>query len=115
MSHPVFFEPSLTPTLAEVVTWSSARTLQGADLTQIIRGIAVLEEGEPGDLTFLDNPKYLDHLAQTRASACLVSETYASRVPASTVALITAEPYRAFGLVLAHLFPDALRPTSVCP
>jgi UDP-3-O-[3-hydroxymyristoyl] glucosamine N-acyltransferase len=67
----------------------------------------------PGTLVFLDNPKYADDLGKTRATACLVTQRYAERVPETTIALVTDEPYAACAKVSARLFPDSMRPGSV--
>ncbi len=113
MSAPLFFRPACTPTLAEVVAWTGAAPAEGADLGAAITGVAPLDAAEAGALTFLDNPRYAGALPGTRAAACLVPKTYAAHVPSGTVALVAAEPYRAVALVLAKLYPDALRPGPV--
>ena len=113
MDELMFFRRALTPTLAEIVEWTGAKTLPGADLTATIKGVAPLDQGRKGDLVFLDNPKYAAQLAGTEASACLVQERYADRVPGHVVALIAREPYRACALVTARLFPTAARPQSL--
>jgi UDP-3-O-[3-hydroxymyristoyl] glucosamine N-acyltransferase len=78
-----------------------------------IDAVAALDEAGPGDLAYMDNPRYGDALAATRAGICLVSRRYAERVPASTLALVVPDPYRAYAAVLARLHPSALRPGSV--
>ncbi len=113
MNEPQFFVRALTPTLAEIVEWTGALVAPGADLSQKIQGLAPLDKGGPGDLVFLDNPKYAPQLARTRATACLMQERYAAQAPQGTVALVTNEPYRASALVAARLYPQALRPRSL--
>ena len=113
MSDPVFFRRAVAPTLAEVVSWTGCRASPDADLTLVIHAVAPLDLAVPGDLVFLDNPRYADALAATRASACLVQDRYRGRVPPGTVALVTPEPYRAFALVSGRIYPDALRPGSL--
>ena len=61
----------------------------------------------------MDNPKYVDALAATRAGVCLVAKRFAGRAPAGTVVLATARPYEAFAEALARLYPAALRPGSL--
>ncbi len=113
MSDPVFFERACTPTLAEIIAWTGAKVTEGADLSLTISGVAPLDMGEPGTLVFLENPKYADMLPKTRATACLVAEKSAVHVPACTVALVVADPYRAFANVVGRLYPDAMRPGSL--
>ena len=66
--------------------------------SRVIRDVAALDQAGPGDLTFLDNPRYLDALKRTRAAAALVSPRYAGAAPATCAALIAAEPYRAMAV-----------------
>ncbi len=113
MNDPDFFRPALTPSLAEIAEWTGARPNEGADVSIRINGVAPLDHAVPGQLVFLDNPKYADTLGATRASACLVAARYAPRVPAGVVALVTPQPYRAFGVVLQKMYPDAVRPMSL--
>jgi UDP-3-O-[3-hydroxymyristoyl] glucosamine N-acyltransferase len=108
-----FFRRAVTPTLAEIVEWTGARPAPGVDLTQTIVDVAPLDRARPGDLVFLDNPKYVGQLQHTRATACLIGEKYAERAPNSLAALIVREPYRACALVSARLYPDAARPSSL--
>ena len=77
---------------------------------RLIAGAAPLDTASEGDLSFLDNPKYVKHLATTRAAACLCQKRYADRVPEHVAVLETAEPYRAYSLYLARAYPAALRP-----
>ena len=58
----------------------------------------------------LDNRKYLAALKETGAAAVFVSAEHASRVPATSVPLISRDPYRAFAKSLEMFFPDAGHP-----
>jgi UDP-3-O-[3-hydroxymyristoyl] glucosamine N-acyltransferase len=112
MAKTSFFPPALTPSIGAIVDWTGARADDGADMTLIIRGVAPIDRAAPGDLTFLDNPRYAADLSKTRASAVLLQPRHRDRAPAGCVALSTAQPYRAFAEVLLRLFPDASRPAS---
>ncbi|QXX73653.1 UDP-3-O-(3-hydroxymyristoyl)glucosamine N-acyltransferase [Methylovirgula sp. HY1] len=113
MSDPVFFRAASRPRLADILSWTGARASGISDLeARIVAHVAPLDEAGPSDLAFFDNPKYLDALLATRAMACFVTERFAARVPKTTLALVTPEPYRAFAIVLAHFFPQAVSPGS---
>jgi UDP-3-O-[3-hydroxymyristoyl] glucosamine N-acyltransferase len=112
MAKTSFFAPALAPSIGSIVEWTGAQPNDGADLTLIIRGVAPIDRAGPGDLTFLDNPRYAATLSQTRASAVLLQPRYSARAPAGCVALSTGEPYRAFAQVLIRLFPSAASPGS---
>jgi len=108
-----FFPPSSAPSLAEVASWCGATLAAHADPGRVIRDVAALDHAGPGDLTFLDNPKYLDALKRTRAAAALVAPRYAAAAPATCAALVAPEPYRAMALVMTRLYPSAAKPGSV--
>lgn len=63
-----------------------------------ICAINTLKDAKEGELSFLDNPKYLKDLAMTKASAVLVKNDFLTSVPEGCVALVTQEPY----LLLAY-------------
>ncbi len=110
--HDSFFSAPRTLNLKELVQISGARLVRaGSDV--VITGVAPLESAGYGDLTFLDNAKYVKHLAVTQASACLCSDRFIDRVPDHVAVLETAQPYRSYAAVLAHVFPDAMRPTGI--
>ena len=108
-----FFRRAATPTLAEIVEWTGAKPTGEVDLGQTIVDVAPLDRARLGDLVFLDNPKYVDQLSGTRATACLVGERHAELVPKGVAALVVREPYRACAIVTARLYPDAARPGSL--
>lgn len=112
MAKTNFFPAVLTPTIGAIVEWTGAQPNDGADLTLGIRGVAPIDRAGPGELTFLDNPRYAAQLSKTRASAVLLQPRYSAQVPAGCVALATGQPYRAFAEVLLRLHPGAARPGS---
>ena len=112
MSDPVFY-PAPTPLqLGEAAALAGAGLPDGADPGQLITGAAPLEEAGPGDLAYMDNAKYAEALAQTRAGLCLVSRRFAAKVPRTTSPLVVPDPYRSFALVLGRLYPSMARPGS---
>jgi UDP-3-O-[3-hydroxymyristoyl] glucosamine N-acyltransferase len=58
-----------------------------------IRGVAGIVEAQPGDLTFVSNPKYTSRVKTTQASAVIVSTNFQD---ISAATLRTANPYLAF-------------------
>jgi len=112
MEHPGFFEragPFALGTVAEAV---GAKPAEGSNPGIAIKDVRPLDSAGPGDLSFLDNPKYLPLFAKTAASACLVAPKFAGHVPAGTAGLITPEPYRAFARALLLFYPDAGKPKA---
>jgi len=71
----------------------------------VITGLAGFQDAGPGDLTFVDDPKLLKQLDDTRASAVILSQGHDVPVPA----LRTADPRAAFAAALGIYAPDADR------
>lgn len=113
MSDPVFIAPKGGLTLGAVAEACGVPLPEGADPSQAVTGAAPLESAGPTELAYMDNARYGDALAGTRALACLVSPRFAARVPAGTVALVTRDPYRAYAGLLARLYEEAMRPRSL--
>jgi len=107
-----FFPAVASPTLREIAEWTGAKIAGEAAAETRVRDVAALDAAGPGDLTFLDNPRYLPQLKISRAVAAFVQPRYRADTPASCVALITAQPYRAMAQAMARLFPSAARPES---
>ncbi|TKB44137.1 UDP-3-O-(3-hydroxymyristoyl)glucosamine N-acyltransferase [Thalassotalea mangrovi] len=82
-------------TLAELAT-KLGGTVMG-DGNCVIQKLAALEEAGTGDIAFLANSKYRQHLQHTQASAVILSEDDAQYCP--TNALILANPYLGFARV----------------
>jgi UDP-3-O-[3-hydroxymyristoyl] glucosamine N-acyltransferase len=77
----------------------------------MLTGVAPLQTAGPAEVSFLDNRKYLPALEATQAGAVLVHPDHAARVPAASVAVVTAEPYAAWARVAALFHPlPPLRP-----
>jgi UDP-3-O-[3-hydroxymyristoyl] glucosamine N-acyltransferase len=113
MSAPFFFKRSGGLTLREIASLVGGEARAGADLDLRISGIAPLDRACPDDLSFLDNPKYVELAATTAAGICLTTPRFAGALPARVCVLHVREPYRALVEVARALFPDALRPTSL--
>ncbi|HEX4553977.1 MAG TPA: UDP-3-O-(3-hydroxymyristoyl)glucosamine N-acyltransferase [Xanthobacteraceae bacterium] len=99
-------------TLAEIALLTGAVPRDGVTLSHQITGIAPIDHAGPGDLTFIDNPKFAAALEVTKAGAVLTTERFEGHVPASVNLLRTRKPYRAFVIVAREFYRDRLRPTS---
>ena len=116
MSEPIFFRAALQPSLADVCAWTGAVAAPHLDLGAfVVSWVAPIEAAGANALVFFENPKYLEALRTTRATACLIAPRFAADVPEGTIALVTSEPYRAFALVVARIFPDCGRARCSAP
>jgi UDP-3-O-[3-hydroxymyristoyl] glucosamine N-acyltransferase len=98
--HPV--GPPLT--LAEAAAIAGGE-LRGGDPSRQVTGVGPLAGAGPDEVSFLDNRRYADQLAATRAAAVVLAADFAQRLPAGTAAIVTAQPYLGFGRVAARLHP----------
>ncbi len=84
-------------TLQELAQRTGGRVV--GDGATVINSAATLEQARPGQITFLNNQKYLPLLKTTRASAVIVGEEMESAPPL----LVSADPYYAFMQVVVFL------------
>jgi UDP-3-O-[3-hydroxymyristoyl] glucosamine N-acyltransferase len=113
MGEQHFFRCASTLTVGEIVALTGARPKEGADLEQRILNVAPIDRAEPDDLTFLDNARFSDALASTRAGVVLTTDRFAARAPSNVVVLQARHPYEAFVAVARTLYREALRPSSL--
>ncbi len=112
MEHPGFFERAGPFTAAELAERIGATLRPGDDGARALSDLRPLGDAGAAHLTFVDNRKYLEQLAATRAAACIVAPAFADRLPAGVVALLMAAPYRGFALALQAFYPTSLKPKT---
>ncbi len=75
---------------------------------ETVTNISRIEEGTPGTLTFLANPKYTHYLYSTLASAAIVSQELALETPLKLTLIRVKDPYRSLAKLLSMVeqIPD---------
>ena len=109
MADPRFFRPAGRFALGALASLAEAR-LVGGDPQREIADVAPLESAGRDQVTFLDNARYLEQAAATRAAACLIRPQHADRLPNDVARLLTPDPYRGYAQVAAAFYPDAAAP-----
>jgi UDP-3-O-[3-hydroxymyristoyl] glucosamine N-acyltransferase len=87
-----------------------ADLLQGqvqGDGQATVNRLAKIEEGTPGALSFLSNPKYEHFLYTTGASAVIVAKTLELKQTVATNLILVDDPYSAFSTLL-EVYQQAL-------
>jgi UDP-3-O-[3-hydroxymyristoyl] glucosamine N-acyltransferase len=85
-------------TLKELAELVGGTVVGDADIT--IRSVAAIADAQPGEITFVANPKYLSLLPSTRASAVIVApDTEAPHL----ATIVCRNPYLAFARILTYL------------
>jgi len=64
-----------------------------------ITGLHTLNEATSSQISFFNDKKFLNTLADTKAGAVFIAEEYAELLPESTIALVTDEAYLKLALV----------------
>ncbi|SAY47758.1 UDP-3-O-(3-hydroxymyristoyl)glucosamine N-acyltransferase [Komagataeibacter rhaeticus] len=81
-------------------------------------GIAPLQSATLGQVSFLDNRRYLPLLAGTGAGAVIVAPAFADKVPLHAAALVSRTPYQAWARIASLFYPPppvnpGIHPTAV--
>ncbi len=95
-------------TLKELAELLGGKVVGDGDVE--ISGVASIDEANPGTITFIANPKYLPKLAQTKASAIIVSPEVTQ---AEKPLLCVANPYLAFAKVVSLCSSQPYQPKGI--
>lgn len=79
----------------------------------LIEGASPIETATAGQISFIDNPKYLKYLENTKASAVFCAEKHVDQLPEGVVGLVHSTPYKAYGQAIRLLYPTAMRPQPI--
>lgn len=115
MADPRFFERHGPFSLAELAERGGATVAPGCDPTLKLLDVAPLDTAGPGDIAFLDNPKYLPALAATKAGACILSEKHRARAPAGMPLLIVPAPYVSYARIAQVFYPPRRPRPGIAP
>lgn len=67
---------------------------------EAVTGVSKIEEGKPGTLAFLANPKYNKYIYTTQASVVLVNKDFEAEQPINATLIRVADAYRAIAQLL---------------
>ncbi|WP_080054510.1 UDP-3-O-(3-hydroxymyristoyl)glucosamine N-acyltransferase [Spirosoma aerolatum] len=85
-------------TVKQIATLLGGEVAGNESLT--ITGLAKIEEGQPGDISFLSNLKYEPHLYTTQASAVIVDRSFEPKKPVASALIFVENSYSAFTRLL---------------
>lgn len=115
MADPRFFSKPTPRTLADIAALTGASLSSGSSPDLLIEDVAPLDSAGPGHISFLDNVRYRDQFAGSRASACVVAPDMADRAPAGMALLLTPTPYKAYALAAQAFYPDRKPAVLISP
>ncbi len=115
MADPRFFTAAGPFKLGALADLSGAAIGEGADWERLVKDVAPLDAAGPDDLSFLDNRRYLEAFAASRAGACVVASKFAGRAPPGMALLLTEEPYKVYARIAQAFYPAARVGAGVAP
>lgn len=65
-----------------------------------VNNLSKIEEGQPGTLTFLSNPKYTEYIYTTKASVVLVNKNFKPEKPVKATLIRVDDAYKSLALLL---------------
>jgi len=83
------------------------------DGSALLSTVAKIEEGTPGALSFLANPKYEAHIYTTGSTAVLVNKDFKASSPISATLIRVENAYTAFTQLLEHFSNQVSNKTGV--
>lgn len=107
MADSRFFTHKSSLKLSDIVAFSGASLVppkNGAAMEEA-QDIASLEDAQAEHISFLDNIKYVEQFAASKAGACFVREKFSARAPAHMTLLISDNPYYDFALTAQRFYP----------
>jgi UDP-3-O-[3-hydroxymyristoyl] glucosamine N-acyltransferase len=110
MADPRFFDRAGPYSLDALAALSGATLHDPNSGGILVADVGPLETTGPDELTFLDNPKYLDAFVRSRAGAAFVAERAIAQAPPGMALLIARDPYKAFARAAQAFYP-AVKPT----
>ncbi|MCL2715314.1 MAG: UDP-3-O-(3-hydroxymyristoyl)glucosamine N-acyltransferase [Alphaproteobacteria bacterium] len=112
MTKPTFFKKPPRSVLTQVAAITEAELVDPGRGSDVITGLASLDEAGPMHLGFFENLKYIDQLKATKAGACLVHPRFEREVPPDVAVLRVSKPFAAFVKIARLWHSDVLRPES---
>ena len=99
----------------DVVTVARVAGAEQPERTGWLQGVSGLERAGPDDLAFIGHARHLTALRDTQAGAVIVHPDLQDRVPASSIALVTGNPYLGWALAAGLFHPGPLARPGVHP
>jgi UDP-3-O-[3-hydroxymyristoyl] glucosamine N-acyltransferase len=89
-------------------------TIEGNSTIEV-NAISKIEEGKPGSISFLANPKYTQYIYSTKASIVIVNEDFSPSEQLNTTLIRVKNAENAFGQLLEMYNQVKLAKTGISP
>lgn len=97
-----FFKPKGPFTAKELAEKLGCSIVGNGDV--MLKTIAPVQDAYPGALAFLDNPKYVKYLEETKATAVIIKPELVEKLPKGLTAIVTPMPYPTYAKASAIFF-----------
>jgi len=101
-------EPSKT--LKEIAALINCK--YAGDENHVITGINEIHKVVPGDIVFVDHPKYYNKALASAATTVIINKEV--ECPAGKALLISDDPFRDFNIITKHFSPSATQRLAIC-
>lgn len=105
MADPRFFDNQGPFSLGQLAEIGLADLHEAADPALMISDVAPLSTAGQGEVSFLDNPKYVAQFRESRAQACIIAPKFAGKAPEGMALLLSANPYKSYALIAQAFYP----------
>lgn len=85
-------------TASQIARWTGGELV--GDPNVPVSDFSKIEEGKPGSITFLSNPKYTPYIYKTQASVVLVSRDFVPEHPVTATLIKVDDPYGTIASIL---------------
>lgn len=106
MADPRFFTKAAPKTLADLTAIAGGVLSDPSQGSLKISDVAPLDQAGAGQISFLDNVRYKDAFAASKAAACIVSDKMAGFAPSGMALIVSRNPYKSYALVAQAFYPD---------
>jgi UDP-3-O-[3-hydroxymyristoyl] glucosamine N-acyltransferase len=115
MTDSRFFKKFGPFTLAQICNQTKIQIPENADPSTEFDNVCFLDEATSKDISSYHHTKYLSSLQKTKAGICFITPDTLKYVPSNTIALVTKNPYRCFGIVATMFYPPTSAADSISP
>ncbi len=92
-------------TAGEIAAATGTLLQNSADAHKKLNDVAPLDRATSQDISFFDNPKYLEQFTTSQAGACFLRAKYAASAPAGMTLLLSEDPYRCYARAAQRFYP----------
>ncbi len=109
MADPRFFKRAGPFSLAELASRIEGELAEGETGELKVADVAPLDRAGTGEISFLDNPKYLPAFKETTAAACIIHPRFKEQAPDGVALVLSHQPYRSYALAAQAFYPESVR------